>query len=128
MSWRPMPRRTTATPPFHSFDCTTMKNILLTATLLLAATSSYATIQFAPGWDDPGNSNAGVFTRDTATTALSHYSDDLKAMIQSSKCVLQVIKSCHQPNDPHFTVTDATPKGCKLDNIYSGTRSVHIPC
>ncbi len=106
-----------------------MKNLLLPATLLLAATSSYATIQFAPGWDDPNNSNVHAYTPNEATTFLSDYSDDLKAMIQSPKCVLQVIKSCHQPNDAHFTVTDATPKGCPLkNNIYSGSRSVHVPC
>lgn len=103
---------------------------LLIAMTVFVAGHAHAAIQFKKGWNDPDNSNVHTYTKAEAEEYLVNYSDELKKIINGpAACVLEVTKGCHQPSDPHFTVNGAkSTSKCKVDSIYVGTKSDHIPC
>lgn len=103
--------------------------VLSTGVMCIALTlPSYGAITFKKGWDSEEYSDVTYHTKSSATEYLRNHSDSLQGMIDaSSKCMIEVTKSCHQPNDPHFTINGANSKSsCTL--IYAGSRSIHIPC
>jgi hypothetical protein len=87
-----------------------------------------AQINFKAGWDDDDNNDVGNYSKAKITEILEAYSDDMAAMVNgASKCKLTVTKGCHQKNDPHITANGVGSTN-KCDNVYAGSRSIHIPC
>jgi hypothetical protein len=85
-----------------------------------------AAIKFQKKWDSLENSNVRQYSEKDATNFLTNYSDSLKKAIESSKCMIEVTKGCHQQKASHFTLKE-TGKDCQIDP-YAGTKSTHVPC
>lgn len=85
---------------------------------------------FRSTWNATGNNDVGNKSQSEITQCLRDYSESLDEAIDCG--MIEVVKGCHQTNDPHITINGKNKTRSKTSrcqrNMYWDANAVHIPC